>query len=82
MDAAKIWRVLAYGPDKKVASRAALNMALVSEMNDNLYAAINWAKKSYYLDKKESVEQYLKVLSERIRLYKKYVWNEEEIKND
>jgi len=77
MDAAKIWKVMAYGPDKKAASRAALNMALVSEMNDNLYAALNWAKKSYSLDKKESVEQYLKVLLERIRIYKKYLWEEE-----
>ena len=77
LEAAKIWRVLAYGPDKKVASRAALNMALVSEMNDNLDAALNWAKKSYSLDKKESVEQYLKVLVERIQIYKKYLWEEE-----
>jgi hypothetical protein len=77
LDAAKIWKVLAYGPDKKAASCAALNMALVSEMNDNLYAALNWAKKSYSLDKKESVEQYLKVLVERIQIYKKYLWEEE-----
>jgi len=77
LDAAKIWKVLAYGPDKKVASRAALNMALVSEMNDNLDAALNWARKSYFLDKKESVEQYLKVLVERIQIYKKYLWEEE-----
>ena len=77
LDAAKIWKVIAYGPDKKAASRAALNMALVSEMNDNLDAALNWAKKSYSLDKKESVEQYLKVLVERIQIYKKYLWEEE-----
>ncbi|MCD6565334.1 MAG: hypothetical protein J7K53_05265 [Bacteroidales bacterium] len=77
LEAAKIWKVMAYGPDKKAASRAALNMALVSEMNDNLYAALNWAKKSYSLDKKESAEQYLKVLLDRIQLYKKYLWEEE-----
>jgi len=77
LDAAKIWKVMAYGPDKKAASCAALNMALVSEMNDNLDAALNWAKKSYSLDKKESVEQYLKVLVERIQIYKKYLWEEE-----
>ncbi|MCK4701638.1 MAG: hypothetical protein KAT38_14935, partial [Bacteroidales bacterium] len=69
LEAAEIWKVLAYGPDNKIASRAALNMALVSEMYDNLDAALNWTKKSYSLDKKESVEQYLKVLLERIRLY-------------
>ena len=77
LEAAEIWKVLAYGPDTKIASRAALNMALVSEMYDNLDAALNWAKKSYSLNKKESVEQYQKVLLERIRLYKKYVWIEE-----
>lgn len=77
LEAAKIWRVLAYGPDKKVASRATLNMALVSEMHDSLDAALNWAKKSYSMDKKESVEQYIKVLRERIRIYRKYVWTEE-----
>ena len=77
MDAAKIWKVLAYGPDTKIASCAALNMALVSEMHDNLDVALNWAKKSYSLNKKESVEQYIKVLLERIRIYKKYVWTEE-----
>ena len=77
LDAAKIWNVLAYGPDTKIASRAALNMALVSEMYDNLEVALNWAQKSYSLNKKESVEQYLKVLKERIRIYKKYVWTEE-----
>ena len=77
LDAAKIWKVLAYGPDNEIASRAALNMALVSEMNDNLDAALNWAIESYSLNKKESVEQYLKVLLERIRIYKKYLWAEE-----
>ena len=77
MEAAEIWKVLAYGPDTKIASRAALNMALVSEMYDNLDAALNWAKNSYSLDKKKPVEQYRKVLLERIRLYKKYVWIEE-----
>lgn len=82
LDAAKIWKALAYRPDNKIASRAALNMALVSEMYDNLDAALNWAKKSYSLDKKESVEQYIKVLQERIRLYKKHVWTKEEVKND
>jgi len=77
LDAAKIWKVLAYGPDNEIASCAALNMALVSEMYDNLDVALNWAQKSYSLNKKESVEQYLKVLRERIRIYKKYVWTEE-----
>ncbi len=77
LDATKIWKVLAYGPDNEIASRAALNMALVSEMNDNLDAALNWAIESYSLNKKESVEQYLKVLLERIRIYKKYLWAEE-----
>ncbi len=79
LDAAKIWKVLAYGPDNEIASCAALNMALVSEMYDNLEVALNWAQKSYSLNKKESVEQYLRVLKERIRLYKKYLWNEEEV---
>lgn len=82
LDAAKIWKDLVYRQDNKTASRAALNMALVSEMYDNLDAALDWAKKSYSLDKKESVEQYLKVLQERIRLYEKYVWTKEEVKND
>ena len=77
LDAAKIWKVLAYEPDNKAASRAALNMALVSEMYDNLEVALNWAHKSYSLDKKESVKEYLKVLLARIHLYKKYVWTEE-----
>lgn len=77
LEAAKIWKVLAYGPDKKAASRAALNMALVSEMYDNLDTALNWAKMSYLIDKNESVEQYLKVLVERIQIYKKYLWTEE-----
>ncbi len=77
LEAAEIWKVLVYGPDTKIASRAALNMALVSEMYDNLDAALNWTKKSYSLDKKESVEQYQKVLLDRIRLYNKYIWTEE-----
>ena len=77
LEAAKIWKVLAYGPDKKAASHAALNMALVSEMYDNLDTALNWAKMSYFMDENESVEQYLKVLVERIQIYKKYLWTEE-----
>ncbi len=77
LDAAKIWKVLAYGPDNEIASRAAFNMALVSEMYDNLEVALNWAQKSYSLNKKESVEQYIKVLIKRIQIYKKYVWTEE-----
>ena len=77
LEAAEIWRVLAYGPDTKIASCAALNMALVSEMYDNLDAALDWAKSSYSLNKKKPVEQYLKVLLARIRLYEKLLWTEE-----
>lgn len=77
LEAAEIWKLLAYGGNKKIASRAALNMAVASEMFDNLNVALNWAKMSYSIENNRSVNRYISILEDRISLYEKLLWNED-----
>ena len=46
-EAAELWSELAKREDKKIAGRACHNMAVASEMEGNLPAAISWAEKAF-----------------------------------
>ncbi|HMH31662.1 MAG TPA: DUF6340 family protein [Puia sp.] len=46
-EAAQLWQQETNNPDGKVAGRACYNMAIISEINGELDAAIGWAQKSY-----------------------------------
>jgi len=46
-EAAALWQSALKDPNKKIAGRAAYNMALAAEMDGKLDIAVEWAKKSY-----------------------------------
>lgn len=52
--AAEIWSKLTKNENKKMASKAAYNMALCCEMEGNMEAAIDWAVRSFSMLKEEN----------------------------
>jgi hypothetical protein len=42
-----LWQAETSNPKRKIAGRACYNMAIISEINGDLDAAIDWAQKSY-----------------------------------
>lgn len=46
-EAAELWQQETSNPKRKIAGRASYNMAIISEINDDIEGAINWAQKSY-----------------------------------
>jgi len=71
MAAALIWRRLAYTAGKKLAAKAAFNMALVSEINDKLDVAVSWLQRSLDLEESRITRNYLDILQERLEEYHK-----------
>ena len=69
--AALIWKRLAYTAGKKLAAKAAFNMALVSEINDKLDVAISWLQRSLDLEESHITRNYLDILQERLEDYHK-----------
>lgn len=65
--AVQIWKKLAYGEKKNLAAKASLNMALASEIEDQLEIALEWAAKSYLMFKRSSSKEYLLLLQERVK---------------
>ena len=63
-DAINIWKDMANINDKKIASKAAYNMALASEIKGYLDAAIDWAKKAKALGDKRA-NSYISILNKR-----------------
>jgi len=63
--AIEIWLPLIEHEDLEIASRAAFNMALASEVKGKLKTAIDWAKKSQKTGNKKAYN-YIKVLSSRL----------------
>jgi hypothetical protein len=64
--AATIWRPIAeFVENKKTASYASFNMAIASEMCDQLEAALEWSAKSYILYPNINTKQYIKILERR-----------------
>ncbi len=71
MEAATIWRSLAFSKNKSTASRAAFNMALASEINNKLDLAESWLKKSIQLQSSPIAKNYLDIVRERQKDYRK-----------
>ena len=63
--AAAIWQQETKDPNGKLAGRACYNMAIISEINGNLDAAIQWAQKSYEDYKIRLALNYLNILNYR-----------------
>lgn len=64
-EAAVYWAELAKSKSKKIRSKAEFNMALLSELNGDIDAAIDWGVKSYYSQYRNQTEVYLKKLQAR-----------------
>jgi hypothetical protein len=64
-EAGEWWAELAKSKDKSTRSKAEYNLALLSELNGDIDAAINWGIKSYYSRYHYQTEVYLKKLQAR-----------------
>lgn len=64
--AAELWAKEVSHPKRKVAGRACYNMGIISEINGDLDAAVDWTSKSYTDYKNKKALQYLNVLKRRI----------------
>ncbi|MBN2663105.1 MAG: tetratricopeptide repeat protein [Bacteroidales bacterium] len=64
-DAASYWQKEVSNSKAKIAGRAYYNMAIISEINGDLDAAINWAEQSYTLFNNKKALRYLNVLRDR-----------------
>ncbi|MFY9152598.1 MAG: DUF6340 family protein, partial [Prolixibacteraceae bacterium] len=64
-EAEKYWAGLAKSKNRNIRSKAEFNMALISELNGDIDAAINWGLKSFYSTYHSQTEAYLKKLQFR-----------------
>ncbi len=64
--AAELWKKEVSNPKSKIAGRACYNMAIISEINGDLDAAVKWASKSYTDYKNKTALRYLNILKYRI----------------
>ncbi|MCB0374986.1 MAG: hypothetical protein KDD04_03610 [Sinomicrobium sp.] len=63
--AAELWYKEVSNPNGKIAGRACYNMAIISEINGDLDAAMDWASKSYADYKDKRALKYLNILKYR-----------------
>ena len=67
--AAEIWKVQAeISEDVSIRAKACFNMALASEIMDNLYLAYVWINKSWEHEKDEVTVQYSRILRSRLQM--------------
>lgn len=64
-DAAELWEKETTNPKMKVAGRAHYNMAIISEINGDIEAAINWAQKAYADYRNKRGLHYVHILENR-----------------
>ncbi len=64
-EAAEYWEKDLNNPKRKVAGRVHYNMAIISEINGDLDAAINWAEKSYTIFNIKKGLHYSRILKDR-----------------
>lgn len=64
-DAAKLWQQETASGSRKVAGRACYNMAIISEINGDLNAAIDWSKKAYEVYNNRLALSYVNILRRR-----------------
>ncbi len=72
-EAGDLWKNETTNPRRKIAGRAAYNMAIISEINGDVDAALGWARKSYEDYNNHLAIRYVKILENR--KYKKDVLN-------
>jgi hypothetical protein len=68
LDAAELWKPLTDNRDKKIAARAAFNMALACEIQNRLDLAVVWINKSDSLNDNSATKKYMKVLKARLNV--------------
>ncbi|MEN8247908.1 MAG: DUF6340 family protein [Bacteroidota bacterium] len=68
--AADLWNLELSNAKRKVAGRAHYNMAIISEINGDMDAAIDWASKSYVDYKDKNALKYLNILKNRVERLK------------
>ncbi len=64
-EAAVLWEKETGNPDMKIAGRAHYNMAIINEINGDLEAAIEWAKKAYSDYNNKLARDYVRILENR-----------------
>lgn len=64
-DAGKLWEKETGSGDRKIAGRACYNMAIISEINGDLDAAIKWAQRSYENYNNKLALHYVNILKNR-----------------
>lgn len=64
-DAGLLWEKETTNSSTKVAGRACYNMAIISEINGDLDAALNWAQKSYEDTNNKLALRYVRILENR-----------------
>jgi hypothetical protein len=69
-DAAAVWQPLTKSSDKKIAGRAAYNMAVACEVEGKLELARDWAKEAYEQDGNKKARTYYNQLKSRIAAQK------------
>ncbi len=72
--AAELWKKEVTNSKQKIAGRATYNMAIISEINGDLQAAIQWASQSYTDYNNKQALSYLNILKNR-------KWQNEQLKN-
>jgi hypothetical protein len=64
-DAIEIWKKFPYGKRKRLAAYAAYNLAVASETLDHIDLALEWASKSFFLNRNKFIEDYINILEKR-----------------
>lgn len=64
--AAVLWEKELANPEGKIAGRACYNMAIINEINGDLYQAVDWASKSYTDYNNKKALHYINILKKRI----------------
>jgi hypothetical protein len=64
-EAGKLWEKETASDNKKIAGRACYNMAIISEINGDLEAAIKWAQRSYENYNNKLALHYVNILKNR-----------------
>lgn len=64
-DAGELWKKETSNSKSKIAGRASYNMAIISEINGDLNAAIQWASKSYEDYRNKNGRDYVNILKNR-----------------
>ncbi len=64
--AIEMWKANIKSQNPDVASKAAFNIAVACEVKDNLESAVNWAAKSYLIQKSSTTDNYIRLLEKRI----------------